>query len=125
MLIVMVVILKLNQSKEISVDKNLIADQLLNLILARPLHEYYSINNKFPESQKSFMAEVNKLRAENGYEPLLGIPDPWGNPIIYISPGKVNVEGYDLRSYGADGKASDDDIVNHFVANVWPPPVNK
>ena len=123
MLLVIVVILKLNQDKKMPIDKGLIAEQLLNVILARPLHEYYSIHNKFPESQESFMAEVNKLRAENGYEPLSGIPDPWGNPIIYISPGMVNVEGYDLISYGADGKVSDDDIVNYFVANIWPPPV--
>ena len=30
--------------------------------------------------------------------------DPWGNPYVYISPGEVNPNGYDLLSLGADGK---------------------
>lgn len=39
--------------------------------------------------------------------------DPWGNPYIYECPGKHNPEGYDLMSYGPDGKAGGgDDIVN-------------
>ena len=117
----MVVIIKLNKDTEAPGDKNREANLLLNIYLARAVHEYYAVHNKFPESQELFMAEFNKLRAENGHEPLSGIPDPWGNPVMYIIPGKVNVNAYDLLSYGADGKASDDDIVNHFVANVWPP----
>ena len=30
--------------------------------------------------------------------------DPWGRPYVYISPGEVNPNGYDLISLGADGK---------------------
>jgi general secretion pathway protein G len=30
--------------------------------------------------------------------------DPWGNAYIYISPGEVNPNGYDLISLGADGQ---------------------
>lgn len=30
--------------------------------------------------------------------------DPWGNPYEYRSPGTANPWGYDLISYGADGK---------------------
>jgi general secretion pathway protein G len=29
--------------------------------------------------------------------------DPWRRPYIYLAPGEVNVNGYDLLSYGADG----------------------
>ena len=29
--------------------------------------------------------------------------DTWGNPYIYVASGQVNVGGYDLISYGADG----------------------
>jgi len=124
-LLIIVAILRLSKDEEKPIDNGLIVEQLLNVILARPLHEYYSRHNSFPESQESFMAEVNKLRAANGYEPMSGIPDPWKNPVNYVFPGKVNVGAYDLVSYGVDGKASDDDIINHFVADVWPPPVNK
>ncbi len=35
-------------------------------------------------------------------------PDPWGHEFVYISPGRVNTQGYDLLSYGADGKAGGD-----------------
>ena len=30
--------------------------------------------------------------------------DPWGNPYVYVSPGEVNPNGYDLIALGADGK---------------------
>jgi general secretion pathway protein G len=42
--------------------------------------------------------------------------DPWGHPYAYLSPGQVNPQGYDLLSYGADGKVGgegdDADIVS-------------
>lgn len=30
--------------------------------------------------------------------------DPWGHAYAYVAPGVVNPQGYDLMSYGADGK---------------------
>ncbi len=34
-----------------------------------------------------------------------GIPrDPWGNPYHYACPGELNQDGYDIISYGADGR---------------------
>lgn len=30
--------------------------------------------------------------------------DPWGHPYVYVSPGKVNPESYDLESLGRDGR---------------------
>jgi general secretion pathway protein G len=39
--------------------------------------------------------------------------DPWGHPYIYEYPGKVNPNGYDIRSAGPDGQVGTaDDIVN-------------
>ncbi len=39
--------------------------------------------------------------------------DPWGNEYIYRYPGQYNADGYDLSSYGPDGKlGGDDDIKN-------------
>ena len=39
--------------------------------------------------------------------------DPWGHPYLYEYPGKVNPNGYDIRSAGPDGQAGTaDDIVN-------------
>ena len=30
--------------------------------------------------------------------------DPWGRDYLYMSPGRVNPQSYDLQSLGADGK---------------------
>ena len=30
--------------------------------------------------------------------------DPWGRPYVFLYPGQANPNGYDLISYGADGK---------------------
>jgi general secretion pathway protein G len=30
--------------------------------------------------------------------------DPWGNPYVYVFPGVANPAGFDLMSYGADGR---------------------
>ncbi len=34
--------------------------------------------------------------------------DPWGNAYLYVSPGRVNPQSYDLLSHGADGRAGGD-----------------
>ncbi len=42
--------------------------------------------------------------------------DPWGHPYVYLFPGQVHPDSYDVKSYGADGQAGGDgknaDIVN-------------
>lgn len=39
--------------------------------------------------------------------------DPWNNEYLYEYPGSHNVNGYDLSSFGPDGRpGGDDDIVN-------------
>jgi general secretion pathway protein G len=43
-------------------------------------------------------------------------PDPWGHAFVYASPGELSQLGYDIVSYGADGKAGgegeDKDLAN-------------
>lgn len=44
--------------------------------------------------------------------------DPWGGEYIYRYPGQHNQDGYDLYSYGPDGKlGGDDDIANWTEGN--------
>jgi general secretion pathway protein G len=39
--------------------------------------------------------------------------DPWGNDYVYRYPGQYNEDGYDLYSFGPDGKlGGEDDIAN-------------
>lgn len=46
-----------------------------------------------------------------------GIPsDPWGNQYIYTIPGKHNTSGYDLFSYGPDGKEGGSDDIDNWSA---------
>ncbi len=41
-----------------------------------------------------------------------GLRDPWLHPYSYRSPGIHNPTGYDLWSWGPDGRPSEDDIGN-------------
>jgi general secretion pathway protein G len=42
--------------------------------------------------------------------------DPWNNEYIYLYPGQTHADGYDVKSYGADGQPGGDgdnaDLVN-------------
>lgn len=42
--------------------------------------------------------------------------DPWGKEYIYLYPGQAHPDGFDIKSYGADGQPGGDgdaaDIVN-------------
>jgi general secretion pathway protein G len=42
--------------------------------------------------------------------------DPWGRAYVFVSPGENNTKGFDLLSYGADGKlggeGEDADVVS-------------
>ncbi|MFK7788967.1 MAG: type II secretion system major pseudopilin GspG, partial [Phycisphaeraceae bacterium] len=50
---------------------------------------------------------------QGGYLAKAIIDDEWGNPWQYRYPGTKNEYGYDLYSYGPDGKeGGDDDITN-------------
>ncbi len=42
-----------------------------------------------------------------------GMPrDPWGNEYMYRQPGQKNTAGFDLYSFGPDGREGSDDIGN-------------
>src|SRR6185503_16287906 len=42
--------------------------------------------------------------------------DPWAHPYVYEYPGRVNVNGYDVRSAGPDGQlGTADDVVNATI----------
>ena len=45
-----------------------------------------------------------------------GVPnDPWGNPYNYRFPGQMNVNGYDLYTFGADGNEGGGDDVDNWT----------
>ncbi len=80
------------------------------------LKTYEMLNFVFPTTDQGLEALVKRPATEpqpRKWKKLLeSVPlDPWGNPYQYRNPGKTNPEGYDLYSWGADRKESDDDIV--------------
>jgi len=72
---------------------------------------------RYPTTEEALTALVEKPADIKGWlRPYIkrGVPkDPWGHLYVYQQPGQHNEDGYDLYSYGPDGKdGTDDDIVN-------------
>ena len=80
-------------------------------IFATALDAYRLDNHRYPTTEQGLAA----LRTE----PVVGdrpprwrgpylrraLPDdPWGAPYVYVSPGRVNPDSYDLYSLGRDGR---------------------
>lgn len=73
-------------------------------------------NGYFPKSGnlESLVVQPNNTPHWKGPYIKREVPkDPWGNDYLYEYPGRHNANGYDLSSFGPDGRAGgDDDIVN-------------
>ncbi|MCB1753189.1 MAG: type II secretion system major pseudopilin GspG [Gammaproteobacteria bacterium] len=72
---------------------------------------------KYPHSLEDLNEDSRSNPSWSGPYLKKGIPlDPWGNSYQYQSPGKHNSRGYDLYSFGADGREGgsneDKDVVN-------------
>ena len=86
--------------------------------LATALGLYELDNGVFPTTEQGLAALKKKPASPpvpaNWKSPYIKkMPkDPWGAPYIYISPGAINTQDYDLSSYGPDGIESSDDITN-------------
>ena len=72
-------------------------------------------NGKYPTTEQGLAALWEAPTTEpvaNWKQPYLRKPvpkDPWGNDYVYVCPGEVNPQGYDLLSYGADGQPGGED----------------
>ena len=80
------------------------------------LKTYEMMNYTFPTSDQGLEALVKKPAGDpqpRKWRQLMEtVPlDPWGTPYKYSNPGTANPNGFDLYSWGADRKESDDDIV--------------
>jgi len=92
-------------------------------MLSAALDAYRLDNGRYPTTEQGLEALWTQPEIEpaprNWRGPYLrkAVPlDPWDNPYVYVSPGAVNVNGFDLVSYGADGQPGGDgedaDIAN-------------
>jgi general secretion pathway protein G len=79
-------------------------------MLGTALDAYRLDNGHYPTTQQGLNAlwEIPTVDTPTNWRgPYLRKPvppDPWGVPYIYLAPGQVNLSGYDLMSFGADGK---------------------
>jgi len=73
-------------------------------------------NGRFPTTDEGLAALLQApANVTNWRGPYIkrGLPkDPWGNPYVYVYPGTHNLNGYDLYSFGPDGREGNDDITN-------------
>jgi len=88
------------------------------------LNYYYLDNDVYPTTEQGLEALLVEPSTEpvppNWKGPYLErdvIPlDPWGNEYIFTSPGQYNPDGFDLLSYGPDGKeGGGDDLANYTL----------
>ncbi|MBI3567532.1 MAG: type II secretion system major pseudopilin GspG [Gemmatimonadetes bacterium] len=80
-------------------------------MLGAALDAYRLDNGRYPTTEQGlaalWQAPTTEPRPTNWRGPYLrkAVPlDPWGNPYSYVAPGVQSTTGYDLVSYGADGK---------------------
>jgi len=80
-------------------------------LFALALDQYRLDNDYYPSTAQGLealrVAVQGDPPARNWRGPYLRKPiplDPWGRPYVYRSPGTDNLNGYDLLSYGRDGK---------------------
>ncbi len=74
--------------------------------ISNALDLYKSEFGKYPDGLDALVKE--KILKEKK------VPkDPWGNEYVYINPGSNNSDGFDLYSFGKDGReGGGDDITN-------------
>ena len=78
--------------------------------ISSALDAYRLDNGSYPTTQQGLDALTSIPSIDppaNWKQPYLrkAVPvDPWGRPYIYIFPGESNPLGFDLLTYGADGK---------------------
>lgn len=76
---------------------------------------------RYPTEMEGLEALIRRpsgLNNNQDWEPFLkkqSIPlDPWGNEYQYRYPGQENEYGYDLFSFGPDGKEGGDDDIDNW-----------
>ena len=83
-------------------------------MLGAALDAYRLDNGSYPTTEQGLNALWEKPTTDppaNWRSPYLRKPvpmDPWGRPYVYLFPGQANPNGYDLVSYGEDGKPGGD-----------------
>jgi len=90
-------------------------------VLEVALDAYEVDTGTYPTTEQGLLALIEQpgdLKGWTGPYIKRGVPkDPWGNPYLYRQPGDNNTSGYDLCSYGPDGKEGGDDDIDNWSEN--------
>ena len=73
--------------------------------------DLYKIDKgNYPSTEEGLQAVVTAGKCKNQ------LKDPWNHDYVYLYPGQLHPDGFDLKSYGADGapggEGENADIVN-------------
>jgi general secretion pathway protein G len=96
------------RSKQAQTDVNNIASQGVDA--------YKVMRGRYPTSEEGLgiLIQEKFLKANSSDGKL---KDPWGREYVYLNPGQVHADSYDVKSYGGDGSpgGTDEnaDVVNH------------
>jgi general secretion pathway protein G len=82
--------------------------------IADGVDTYKVLKGRFPTTEEGLPILINeKILKPNKDGKLL---DPWDHEYVYLYPGQAHQDGYDVKSYGADGQPGGDgdsaDLVN-------------
>ena len=111
-------------------DANVSAARQQIELLSTALDGYRLDNHAYPTTEQGLAALRTEptvgTRPRNWRGPYLrrALPaDPWGNPYVYVSPGRANPQGFDLYTLGRDGReggeGEDSDVTS------WGEPLGK
>ncbi len=82
--------------------------------IADALDQYKMMRNAYPTTEEGLDILIKEkfLKANKDGK----IKDPWNRDYIYLYPGQVHADSFDVKSYGADGQAGGEgenaDLVN-------------
>lgn len=98
--------------------------------LSLALELYWDDNGEFPTTEQGLDALVQRPASDRAPEDWNGPyvryvrgrrSDPWGHDYVYRCPGTLNPAGYDLVSYGADGKPGGEGYDADIVGQIYHP----
>ena len=83
--------------------------------IADALDQYKMMRNSYPSTEEGLDVLIREkfLKANKDGK----IKDPWGADYIYLFPGQVHGDAFDVKTYGADkapgGEGENADLVNN------------
>ena len=82
-------------------------------IASQGVDAFHVMRGRYPTTEEGLQILIKEgfLKANN---PDGDLKDPWGHEYVYLCPGQLHPDSYDVKSNGPDGQpGTPDDIVNY------------